>query len=581
MGGIVRRMERFLGRAQDRPVREPPGLVYGLDATPPLAQSLGLALQHLSVQSVYFVLPAAAAAAVTQDPVEITRFLCLSILASAIYQMLGVLTRGLLGSGYPIPGTHTAATLGAYVLVGQAGGGFGAVSAMVLLVGLVSIGLTFVVRRLRVALPNEVAGVVVILIGVALLALAAQQLGIAGGGALPSPTMLAVTFASLATMIGVTLSRTKAAPFAVLCGAGVGILLAVPLGLVPPHATELLAASPWVALPVPWLPDFSALTPAPALAGLLALVAMTATQVGSLVMAQRATDANWTRPDPVPLRRGLLANGVAVAAAGLIGGAAPGPATAALGLSVATGTLARRIVVFGVPLMVALALCPKAVALFVLMPAAVKAAMLFFVAGFIMAQGCQLTTVRLLDTRRMLIVACGLGAGITVAVAPQAFRAVLPALASPLSFGAVMAFLANLFTLPLVSQRGELKVALGIRAGREASDWFAALAGSWGLKPQTSVAAEHALSELAELLAERGVAGVTLSARRTEDRVEIGLVWTGEPLPERSARVDAEDLLGPVEAQERFALWMATRAAQSYSQRVTADGAEARLIFED
>ncbi len=41
-----------------------------------------------------------------------------------------------------------------------------------------AVALTFVMRRLRVVLPNEVAGVVVILIGVALVLVATQRLGL-------------------------------------------------------------------------------------------------------------------------------------------------------------------------------------------------------------------------------------------------------------------------------------------------------------------------------------------------------------------------------------------------------------------
>ncbi|WP_158292445.1 solute carrier family 23 protein [Paracraurococcus ruber] len=574
-------LERFLGRSRDRRMQRPPGLAFWLDGEPPFPVALGLALQHLAVQSVYFVLPAAVGAAVTQDPAQVTRFLSLSILAAALWQALQIITRGPSGSGYPIPGTHTAALLGAYLVAAQAGSGFGGIGALVLLVGIASVALTFVLQRMRVFIPNEVAGVVVFLIGVALITLGTQQLGLQSLAAAPSGAAVAVVLASLAVMVVAALSRTAAARFAVIIGALVGVALALLLGETPAGAAQVLAGSPWLALPEPWLPDPGAVTPAALLAALLALVAMKATAAGSIVVIQRAADAGWTRPDAPPLRRGLLANGVAVAAAGLFGGAAPGPNTAALGLSIATGTLARRIVWLGVPLLVVLALCPKLVALFVLMPGPVKAAMLFYVSGFIMAQGCQLVTARLLDTRRTLIVAFGLTAGIAVAVAPQVFQQVLPALASPLAFGAMVAFLANLVTLPLVAQRAERRLAPGPGAAREAAEWFAGLAGAWGLKPGTARAAEHALGELAELLAGRGVTEIGLSARRAEDRVELALAWQGAPLPERARSVRPEDLLGPLEAQERFAVWLATRDAQSVTQSAVADGQMLRLVFED
>ncbi len=562
-------------------MHKPPELVAWLDGELSWAVSIALALQHLAVQSVYFVLPAAAASFLSHDPAELTRFLCLSILASAVWQALQLLTRGPIGSGYPIPGTHTAATLGGYMLTGLAGGGFGAAGAMVFVTGVVAIALVFVMQRLRVVLPNEVAGVVVILIGVALIALATEQLGLQPGGTPPSTSALLVVFCALAVMVIVALSHTRASPFAVLIGALAGVLLAWTLGEAPQNAMQVLAGRPWLALPRPWALDFGAISPGPMVSFLLALVALKAMSAGSLVVFQRAADAGWTRPDAPPIRRGMLANGVAIMIAGLLTGAVPSPATAAVGLSIATGTLARRIAACGVPMLVILALCPKIVALFVLTPAPVKAAMLFYVAGFIIAQGCQLTTARLLDTRRTLIVAFGLSSGLAVAIAPQIFMKTLPAIASPLSFGAVMAFLANLVTLPLVARRAALTLEVDTHSGRQASEWFANVAANWGLKPQTASRAERALAELTDVFVMRGTQSLSLSARRAEDRVEIGLTWDGDSLPARTASVRAEDLLGSMEAQERFVVWMATRDAQHFSQRRVAQGTEARLEFED
>ncbi|MFM2057781.1 MAG: hypothetical protein RLY71_2166 [Pseudomonadota bacterium] len=568
----------YLGRTLDRGMARPAGLVYWLDDRPPLPSALGLALQHLAIQSVYFVIPTVIAGSLSPDPTDAARFLCLSILAAALWQALMLLTRGPVGSGYPIPGTHTAALVGAYALTGATGAGFGAASAMLILTGLVCIVLTFLMHRLRVVLPNEVTGVVVILIGVALVVVATQRLGLQPGGKLPERSALGVMFASLLVMVCLALSRTRAAPFAVLIGSVCGVPLALALGHVAPDAAALVAGRPWFALPQPWAPRFDQIALGPMLAF---LVALKATAVGSLVVLQRSGDARWSKPDAPPIRRGLLANGIAVTAAGLIGAACPGPATAAVGLSIATGTLARRIVSVGAGLLVVVALCPKLVMLFVLMPEPVKAAMLFYVAGFIMAQGCQLVTARLLDTRRTLIVAFGLCAGTAVAVAPQAFLHAMPALASPLSVGAMVAFLINLVTLPLVSRRATLDLPLDARASRSVTDWFAGVAGSWALKAQTARATEQSLGELVELLQDRGTASVTLTARLAEDRVEVTLAWRGDALPEPPEFASIEDLMGPDEARQRFSVWLATRQAQGFRQRQAGETQEAWLAFED
>jgi NCS2 family nucleobase:cation symporter-2 len=319
----------------------------------------------------------------------------------------------------------------------------------------------------------------------------------------------------------------------------------------------------------------------PLLSFLVAIIALKATAMGNMVVVQRGSDAGWTRPDAPPIRRGLLANGVSIMFAGAIGAACPGPATAAAGLSVATGTLARRIVWAGSLILFAAAMCPKLAMLFVLLPEPIKAAMLFYVAGFIMAQGAQLVTARLLDTRRMLIVAFGLTSGITVAVAPQAFIAAIPVLASPLSIGALVAFLMNVFTLPMVSRRSEILVPLDGEALTKIEKWIRELAGAWALKAQTEVAAEQSLLEFADLLMDRGVPSVTFGARLAEDRIEITLAWAGSPLPPRPHAATTSDLMGDDDTRHGFAVWLATRQTHGFRQRAVAGTNEVWLAFED
>jgi xanthine permease XanP len=578
---LVAGIAGFMSRSRDRRMERPPGLAYWLDGKPNVFASLVLAFQQQAIQSVYYILPVAVAGSITRDPAEVTRFLCLSILAAAIWQALQILTKGPIGSGYPIAGTHTAACLSAYMLTSSGGGGFHAIAAMVCVMGAASFALTFLTQRLRVVLPNEVAGVVVVLIGVALIRLGAMQLGLQPGGTPRGITTFVIVGVSMLVMTVVALSNTRFAPFAVLIGAKVGVVLSLLVGESEPHAWEFVASQPWVDIPHPWLPHFNEISTTPMVAFLLALVATQATAAGDLVMMQRSSDATWTKPDGPPLDRGLLANAVGVIAAGLIGGAAPGPSTAGVGLSIATGTLARRIIWFSVLIMVVMAFSPKVMAMFVLMPAAANAAMLLYVAGFIMAQGCQLATARLLDMRRMMVVAFGLSGGMLVMVSPHVFESNFPSLASPLALGALVAFVMNLVTLPLVAQRAHISLLLDMQAGRHASEWIGRLAGSWGLKRATAQAAERAIVELTELLMGRHVAKLDLRSTRTEDRIELDLIWAGTPLPEPTNAPSPEDLLGTVESQEQFMVWLAIRGAHRFSQRATHAGCEARLIFED
>ncbi len=573
------RLDDILRRSDRRMVR-PSGLAYWLDDQPPRAVTFGLALQQLVIQSVFFIIPALFAGFLSNDPDDAVRFVSLSILAAALWQALMLLKRGPVGSGYPLPASFPAGMLAAYAAVGQAGHGFGAAGAMLVITGLAAVALTYTVRRLSLVLPNEVAGVVVILTGVTLTVLAVDRLGLKA--AIPADrTSVMVALASMATMAAVWLSRSRAAPFSVLIGAGAGVVLSVWQGLVRPDAGALIAAQPWFALPQPWLPRFDQVTPAPLAAFLVTLLVIKASTVGTLVVLQRNLDANWSKPDAPPIRRGLLANGLGMLAAGFLGALCSLPSASGMGLSIAMGTLARSILWTGAALLVPLALCPKAVIMFVLTPEPVKAAMLLFLAGFILTQGCQLVTTRLLDTRRSMIVAFGLTAGLVEAVAPLGFVQSLPALASPVAIGALVAFMANLLTLPLVQKRATLSVDLAQPIGLRLSDWLAGVAGSWSLKLQTARHVEQSIGELVELLQEREAGQVTVMARYAEDRVEYSLQWTGQALPEPPATANADDLMGDDITRQRFSMWIATRRSLSYRQRPTADGYEAVVVFED
>ncbi len=559
----------------------PAGLTFWFDDHPAWGTTLGLALQAVALQSAFFIVPVTIAMSITSNASEVARFLALSILAAALWQVVQGLRRGWLGSGYPIPSSFTAATLAAYAIGGSGGAGFGAMGAALMVAGIAAGVLSLLLHRLRAVLPDEVVGVVIMLIGVTLIGVAAHELGLKPGAPLPQAGSVALAIGCILAMAALGFAARRVAIFAVLIGAAGGTAVAFALGLGAPDAAATLAAQPWFAWPRPWSPEFDALPPAALGALLVSLLAIKSTTLGSIVMVQRAADARWTRPDAPPIRRGLLANGLVMAGAGLIGASAPGPSTAAVGLSIATGTLARRIALVGAGLLALLAFCPKLLTLFVLVPQPVKAAMLFYVSGFIVAQGCQVLTARLLDTRRMMVVALGLTAGFAAAAAPQHFLAAMPVLSSPVAFGALVAFCVNLVTLPLVRGASALQLPLDGGAGRAAADWIAGFSGAWGLKPHAGRAAEQAVCEMLDLLAELGVPAVALSARLGEARIEVTLRWSGPPLPSPARRPHVNALMGDDAERHAYAVWLAARQAQGFRQLAVEGGHEARFVFDD
>ena len=570
-----------LDRRADRVPTHMPDVVLGLDdrAAPP--RMLALALQQIALQSIYFVLPAMAAAAFGAGPVEATNYLCLSLLGLAVFAVLQALTRGPVGAGYPMPGTPSGVLFAPLLLAAAQGATLAQAAALIMINGVAALFVAPIVRRLTTLMPTEVTGVVVFLVGASLMPNVMTMLHVDAARPAAALPGIIVAMGCFIVMVVVAVLRWRLAPFAVLIGAVMGTAAALAAGMAPPGARELLAIEPWFALPLPAAaPDFG-FAPGLLVPFLVCLVASLASLIGTTVALQRATDGGWTRPDPGPIRRAIIAHGLAGVLTGLAGGMGSAASSSCTGLSIATRTFARNVALAGAAILFMLAFCPKAVALFVLVPAPVQAAMLLYVAGFMMAQGCEMIVRRSLDTRRTVVAGLGLTSGLAVLVSPAYFAAALPALAAPLAFGALVAFVANLVTLPLVRRVERFTVPLGGRAADLIEDRSFAIGGAWGLRPDTVRKLHHALTELGDLLAGRGTAAMGVTATQQEDAVELAVSFPGPPLPLPARRPRAADIEAGGDAMEAVSLWLALREATRHAMRSTSEGQELRIVFHD
>lgn len=575
------RLAAAFSRAQDRVPTHAPETVLALDDRPPPAQTLALALQQLAIQSIYFVLPGVVAAAFGATPLEATNYLCLSLLVLALWTVLQGLARGPVGSGYPIPAIPSPVMLAPLLLAAALGASMAEAAVMVVLVGVVTILLSPAIRRIAALLPTEVMGVVVFLIGASLLpnVMSILRLDPAQPYAAAGPVALAGCCFAVMVIVGVL--RWRFARYALLIGALVGSAGALLVGMVPPGAGALLSSAPWFAVPQPALRGEIRFDASLLVSFLLCTLSALASLLGALVAFQKGMDGGWTRADPGPLRRGILAHGIAVALAGTAGAMPAAASSASVGVSIATRTFARSIALAGATILCVLAFSPKVAALFVLVPAPVQAAMLLYVAGFMMAQGCEMAVTRTLDTRRTVVAGLGLSAGLCALAAPAFFAAALPALAAPLAVGGIAAFVANLLTLPLMKREDVFVVGLGPASADLVMDRCFAVGGAWALRPETVRRMQHALLEMAELLAGRGLPEMTVRAVQRDQGVRLVLAFAGAPLPRPTRRPTLADLEAGGDALEASSLWLALRETSDHGMRGTAEGQELWLDFED
>ena len=568
----------FAPRSSDRKATRPQDLLFAAHESMPWPMATAMALQHLALQSIYIVLPVAVADALGLDTRSAANFLCLSLLAMAILTLAHAMWRGPVGAGYQMASIPAPVFVGAYLVCAANGVAIDQIAALVVISGVVAIGLVLLMPRPEKIFPSELAGVSVFLLGASLLPLVFDLLSNKGQLA-PAVIMMemAIIIPAFMIMMVVVLSRLPIAPFAVIIGATLGLMLAAWLMPEQLQSATALASNPWLAVPQPILPRFEGITLGLVIMFVIPILPTFISLLGSLTALQRAADADWKKPDSPPLRRGLLASSLSIVAAGLLGGMVASPSSACYSLSIANRALSRHIAFLGAAFLCAMAFSPQIAAFFGLLPKTVQAVMLIYVAVIMLVSGTQLITARMLDTRRTLVAGVGIFAGMSVLILPGVFRIYLPALASPLSFGCLAALLVHLLTLPLVARQASLSLPVGASLPRLAEDETIRLGGAWATHRATMQKVENFLIEIGEVMALRGENTINVAIRHLEGEVSVVLKHQGGMLPAPSSQPAVLSLDNGMDDDVAFILWLAVRQASTVERKA----GELRLTFLD
>ena len=568
----------FAPRATDRQATRPPDLVSAPNDTVPRPIAAAMAFQHLALQAIYIVLPVAVAGTLGLDARSAANFLCLSMLAMVILTVSQAMWRGPVGSGYQMPSIPAAVYVGTYLICAASGVALDQIAALVLIGGVAAVGIVMLIPRPEKLFPSEVAGVSLFLLGASLLPLVFGLVSDKGRLA-PEAILLemAIVVPAFVVIVLVALSRLSIAPFAVLIGGAVGFVLSA---LLIPEQLQFASATasiPWLAVPQPITPRFEGLSVGLVIMFIIPVLLTFISLLGSLIVLQRAADADWKKPDSPPLRRGLLAASLSICAAGLLGGMAPAASGACISLSIANRSLSRQIALVGAAILCAIAFSPKLAALCALLPKSVQAVMLVYVAVIMLVSGAQLITVRMLDARRTLVAGIGIFAGMSVLILPDAFMTYLPALASAVSFGSLAALLVHLLTLPLVTRQANLSLPVGATLPRLAEDETIRLGGAWGTQRATMQKVENFLIEIGEVMAMRDEHTLRVAIRYLEGEVSVVLKHQGDMLPAPSSQPMEVSLDDDMDLQLGFVLWLAVRDASTIERKP----GELRLTFND
>ena len=554
-------------------MKKPIGLTYGVNDAPPATVALLSGIQHIGLISSYLVYPILVFRLAGLGTQAVAELLAIGFVVLGVATILQANTRGPVGSGYLCPVTFTAAFLGPSLSAIKLGG-LPLLFGMTAFAGAVESALSRVLHRLRPFLPTELSGFVVLMAGV--------TAGVAGVrylvGTAGSPPLAGlewgIAVGTLAIMVGLSVWASGLLKMTcVLVGMVAGYAAAAAAGLLGSESLAALASAPWVAVPsvsgVGLAFDLALVVPF-----LVASIAATLKAMGTVALAQRMNDADWVRPSMRSNRRGVLADGIGTVLAGFAGTYGTNTSAANVALAGATGVASRRVAWAIAAIFLALGFLPQLAMLFAIMPRPVMAAALIFTTCFLLLNGMQIITSRMLDSRKILVIGLGTVSGLAVEVFPglaaQAPAAIAPLLGSSLVFGTLVALGLNL--LFRLGVRQTVSLAIDPAAADRATlveDFYAVNGAAWGARPDVVAKASFGTLQLLEAVVDhcepRGA--LALEASFDEFRLDVRLAYEGRQLAFPEQRPTNDEILRGEDGMRKLAGFMLRRNADRVNVR--------------
>jgi NCS2 family nucleobase:cation symporter-2 len=455
-------------------------------------------------------------------------------------------------------------------------GGLALVFGMTIAAGALEMVLSRALQRLRPMFPPEIAGLVVLLVGIAT---GAVGLRVALGEDQHIQALdVAVGILTLAVMVALNVwGRGAARLFCVLIGMVTGYAITMALGRFSATDLSMLSSGPLIATPdinhLGWQFDMSLVLPF-----LVAAVAATLKVMGNVTTCQKANDAEWVRADMRSISRGVLADGFGSVIAGGIGASGVNSSTAAVGLASATGVQSRYVGYAVAGLLLLLAFLPKLGFLFYIMPRPVAGAALIFSSVFIVVNGLEIMTSRMLDTRKTLIVGLALIIGLAADILPALFQQLPEGLravfGTSLVLGTLIGLGLNLLFRLGVRKTQTLTVQLGPLDPVPIEEFMEQQGAIWGARRDVIERAKFNVAQSVEAILDScdPQGPLRIEASFDEFSLDIRISYPGAPLILPEVRPSSAEIIASEEGQRALAGFLLRR----FADRVRASHVEGR-----
>ncbi len=546
----------------------PPDQFYALDDTPALPTSLLLGLQHVAIITISLIFPVVIVRAIGGSPEMAAFFVSMSMLAAGAGTILQALGREGIGSGYMCPSVCGPSYLSASLLAAQAGG-------LHLLFGMTAIAGSFevlfsrIIHRLQVLFPTEVTGVVVTMVGIAVIPVAVPSFfGISGADTTADLSEVAVGLISLGVMIGANVwSHGRLKLYTVLVGMVTGYVMAAALGLLTFQDASQIMNAPFIAFPdfgyFGWSFDLLLVIPF-----FIAIICSSLKSVGDISTCQKVNTPDWKRPDMENISGGIFADGLSSMVAGFVGGMGQSTSSSNIGLSIATGATSRAIAFSTGAILLLLAFFPKLAQVFAIMPAPVMGATLIFAVSYMIITGLQIIMSRMMDARKIFLVGISFIFGLSVDIFPDIYQSfhpwIQPVFSSSLSLATILAISLNLIMRIGIAKSQELVLRTSSNFSDEIFTFFEEQGAAWGARRDVIQRAIQGMNEFMETAVHLDIRDeITALVSFDEFNLDAQITYRGEPFEIPQTAPSQEELIMDDDAFARLSAFLIRKYTDS------------------
>jgi len=393
---------------------------YGVNELPPPGHLLVSSLQHVLLMFVSIGLPVIFASQLNSSPEFTASLVTLSMLAAGLGSIIQSVGLPFIGSGYLCPNVCGPSYMSLSLQAAWIGG-IPLMRGMIIIAGLIEMILAPIVQKLRKVFPTYIVGLVVAMVGVSVIKMSISSLfGVAYLGDAIRSTDLIIGIITLLIMVLANIwGRGFIKMYCLLIGMLSGWILA--MILIPEYWQDLLAvrSKPVFSLPVISSEfkqihfDLKMIIPFIVIA-----ISGSLKSFGNLLAAQKISHPELEKPDFVPIRKGLLADGLSTSLAGLLGGMAVDTSSSNVGLAGSTKVVSRWISVAAGTLFVILAFFPQLTSALSVIPKPVLGAAIIFAGCFMICTGLQEMFSEGWDQRKTFVTGISLFFGLSTAFLP-------------------------------------------------------------------------------------------------------------------------------------------------------------------